>query len=199
MSERPMLSRRGPRILLWSLAVGLLFAAVSGGGVQASGSAGVNRPPVASRIERVFAPELALLGFPVGAGVGALIVALWGRSGLGHVAAVVLVALVAGLAGMVVAAEFGAETRTFGDGRSEGSEYEVPSAVLAAGAVVGLTIGTLGAWVATRRFRAGNPRGFALVPSLLIGLALILILRGVLDGGIVGVLSGEGGATPARP
>jgi serine/threonine-protein kinase len=175
------------RALLAGLGVGLLFAATSGMGAQSSSEGMAGDGPTVYRqvVQTVFVPDMALAGFFFGALIGGCIGALWRRRRLGHAAACVLLVGVGGWNGMVVSALVGKQHQTTVVGNSYRSASWVPLEVVVAGAVVGLALGALGAWLASRQpsiagTRVAAPGAGRWAPLLLLAVGLILLFLLVL-------------------
>jgi hypothetical protein len=156
MHAEQAVSHSARRILKWSIFVGILFAVFSGlsfesaghnMGVQANGPAAV----------AVFSPLLSLVGFLFGATVGSLIGLLWLRGRVGHAVALLLVASVGGFIGLACAAFFGSQTKTTIIGNSIETVHGAPLLVMVAGALLGIFIGSLGAWWLSRLSMGKRP------------------------------------------
>jgi hypothetical protein len=146
MTDSSTFPRSDRRALLGALVVGLLFAAICGIGVSSSGGAEVNQPVATASLQTTFDPGSALLGLLIGAPLGVLAGALWGRRGLAGVAGFILVTLAGGLAGLVVAGLVGAQTEVSVTGRTIVVYHGTAAEVLGGGAVLGLVLGALVAW-----------------------------------------------------
>ena len=154
MTQQPTRSRSGVRVLIWSISVGLLFAAISG--IQSSGGAESNQAGASASLQTFFAPEAAFLGFLPGALFGALVGTLWGRPGFCGVLGFVLVTLLGGVAGLMAAGLLGADTRMVVSTNSVYVDHGASPAVLVGGAVFGLVLSALGAWRFAPPARSGD-------------------------------------------
>ena len=143
MSDRPTPPNPTGRILVGAISVGLLFAALCGIGVASSGGSEVDQPGATASVRTLFAPDLALLGFLLGAPVGGVTGALWGRGGVGGAIGGLLFTLLGGFGGMVVASLLGAQTNVTVSGNAVSVDHGAPMPVLVGGAVVGLAIAGL--------------------------------------------------------
>src|SRR4051794_20664578 len=103
MARPPLLSLPGPRIALWGILVGLVFAALLGVWAESAGRIDFNQAAERPAVRTAFAPGLALLGLLVGAPLGGLVGGLLGRPGLRGALGMGLAALAGGLAGPVAA------------------------------------------------------------------------------------------------
>ena len=135
-----MLKPSAARIISCAVAVGVLFAVLFG--VSAASSGAASDSGAIPSVQTVFSPILALPGFLLGAAVGFL----WGRSGLVGALGLILVTLLGGFVGLVVAAWFGAETHVTVTDTSVSMEHGAPLGVLIGGAVLGVIGGALFAW-----------------------------------------------------
>jgi hypothetical protein len=139
------------RVLSCALVVGLLSAVALGVGTSSGGGTRPNSQGAGASVETTFAPDAAALGFLLGAPLGALVGALWGRGGVRGVVGFVLVALVCGFAGLLVAGLVGTQTRVSFNATSVEVNHGAPVPVLVAGAAVGTILGALAAWRFGRR------------------------------------------------
>jgi hypothetical protein len=152
-SQQPAVDKGGARIVIGSVSVGLLFAALAGIGIHSSGESPVNQPGVHHELtEVVFAPELGLLGFVCGALLGGAIGALWKRR-LGHAVACVLITILGGLTGVAaVGLVFRTTRTTVRDGFIRVDDGTADEAIIA-GALAGLALGAFAAWGLSRASR----------------------------------------------
>jgi hypothetical protein len=153
MHAEQAVSHSALTILKWSLFIGILFAVFGGLGFETAGhnmAVQAKGPAAVAHVRPVFSPLFSLVGFIFGATVGSLIGLLWLRGGVGHAAAVLLVAGVGGMIGLACAAFFGAETKTTIIGNSIETEHGAPLLVMVVGAMLGIIIGAFGAWWLSR-------------------------------------------------
>jgi hypothetical protein len=165
MADGSTSPRSGWRALLGALAVGLLFAALCGIEASGSGRAEPNQSTATASVGTGFDAGSALLGWLLGAPLGGLAGALFGRRGLAGAAGFILVVLAGGLAGLVVAALLAAQTRVAVSGNSVSVEHGAPVPALVAGAALGLLLGGLGAWWIDYRRSVGPGRQIQAGPS----------------------------------
>lgn len=144
MSERSVHAGVGLRVTLCAVAVGALFAVALGVGTEGGGR--VDQTGSYAEVRSVFAPGLAVLGFLVGAPLGAVVGIIWGRRGIGSLIGFGLVACFGALVGLVAAGLLGAETRMSVTANTSEAEHGPRPIVLAVGAALGLLLGSLTAW-----------------------------------------------------
>jgi hypothetical protein len=130
-----MLKPSTTRIGACALAVGLLFAVVTG--VSVSGS------------DAVFSPAFALVGFAVGTLIGAATGFLWGHFGTSGSLGFILVTVLGSFAGLMAASLLGAQNHAVVTDTYTSMEY----GALIGGAVLGVIGGAACAW----RFRPSTP------------------------------------------
>src|SRR5262249_56315420 len=167
---------RRPSSLLWAIAIGLLFAAVCGVGVQASGGAAVNESRSVTTVRLTYAPDVGLIGALVGVPLGCLIAALWGRGRIAHGVAFALVMLVGGLAGLMIAAVLGTETKTTVSGNAVQVDHEASAALMAGGAVSVLILSGLAAWASVRLSKSCCAWAVSVLPIVFAALGMVLLL-----------------------
>ena len=139
-----MLKPSAARIISCAVAVGVLFAVLFG--VSAASSGAASDSGAIPSVQTVFSPIFALTGFLLGAPIGAAVGFLWGRSGLVGALGLILVTLLGGFVGLMLAAWFGAETHVTVTDTSVSMEHGAPLGVLIGGAVLGVIGGALFAW-----------------------------------------------------
>lgn len=143
MSQQLPCSRSSNHVLTWSISIGLLFAAISGIGIQSSGEH--YQGETWAKFRPVFAPETAFIGSLVGAAFGALVRLLWGLPAFGRMIAGALVTLTGGIVGLMAAALLGAETTIIVSVNSVQGHHGTSPAVLGGGLILGLILGALSA------------------------------------------------------
>ena len=162
MSDEPARATSRQRVVFCAVAVGLLSAAMFGIGVSSSSGSeaatGPDRPVSSVRVETVFDPALAVVGFLLGVPIGGLAGFLWGRKGLAGAIGFVLVTLLCGFAGLMAAGLLGAETRVIVSGNSVSSHHGAPPIVLLSGALLGTVLGAIAAWYFGRTTSSRDPR-----------------------------------------
>jgi hypothetical protein len=147
--QSPRLSSR-TRLLVWAVSVGLLFTVALGVGFQSSERLDPKAANGAAAVEMVFAPQAALVGSLAGVPLGAMIGWLLGGPGLRRAAGFALAAVAGAFAGMLTAALVGSETRVSAFANGLQVEHGAPPAVLVVGAVLGVALGALAAYRASR-------------------------------------------------
>jgi hypothetical protein len=154
IASRPILS-----IILCGLFVGLLAAALlslgSDGGGISSAPAGGTTPVTISATRKTFSPSVAALAFAISAPLGGLIGMLWNRRGAARKVALILLVLLAGVAGSACAGIVGSQTRITVSAHSVERLDGAPLPVIVAGGVIGILLALACAWAASRRFPAG--------------------------------------------
>jgi hypothetical protein len=137
-----------PRTIACAFVVGLMFAVFNGLGMSGSGlvSNSGTEAQVTPRVQTVFSPTFALLGFCLGAPIGAAIGFLWSRSGLGRAFGITLVSLLGGFIGLMAAGLLGDETHFTRSGNAFSMTHGPTDTVLICGATMGMLIGALFAW-----------------------------------------------------
>jgi hypothetical protein len=147
-------SRLGQRIVLWSLACGLVFALLGSVGIESSVHTGPNGS--IQTVEPSFDPLIGFLGFLIGVVVGGGIVSLAKLPRVGKTVAVAFLALVGCLFGAFIGARFGMQTKIAVTEHSFSGESKASPPAIVAGALIGMTVTTILAWgtlySAQRRF-----------------------------------------------
>lgn len=142
------------RAVVCALAVGLLVAALTGISAASSGvTTGDGVKPGVAAVQTVFSPAFALVGFLLGAPIGAAVGFFWSRSGPVGAFGIVLVTLLGGFVGLALAAQLGAETHVTVTGTGASMYHGASPGVVAVGAALGMAVGVLCAW----RFRPNRP------------------------------------------
>jgi hypothetical protein len=124
----------------------MLGVGSSSSGITTDATPGAGRGEPSPGLQTVVSPGLSILGFLLGSPVGALVGFLWGRRGAVGAVGVVLVTLLGGFAGLVLASLLGAETRVTVSGNAVEMEHGPSAAALLGGAILGTALGALVAW-----------------------------------------------------
>jgi hypothetical protein len=184
MSEENKPLRRVPILLLWSFSVALVGTAVFGVGFHAGGG---------EFPQPTFVPVVGVFGFVIGTLLGFMVGALWGRQRGGYALSFFAAIVVAGILGSFVASTFGGSTTVTRQGDAIEAHHEVPPPVWILGGATGILLGGLGIWASTSFSKRGRTTAVALMPIILGGVALLLIVRSILLGGIDWTLELFGG------